>query len=74
MTDYDMSEQQPVVETTTEVEALIERLILGSVGSCTSNVKSPDIEWHNPMCRYRLLVEAATEFERLRAAPVGGVR
>lgn len=37
--------------------ALAKRLNRLSAGSCTCGAKSPDIQWHDAACRYRLAEE-----------------
>jgi hypothetical protein len=41
-----------------DVGGLLLRLDMATVASCTCEVKTPAVEHHRPMCRYRLLVEA----------------
>lgn len=42
-----------------DIPGLLLRLDMGTVASCTCGVKTPEVGYHGPMCRYRLLVEAA---------------
>lgn len=45
------------------------RLLIGAaVGSCTCNTKSPELVWHDPSCRYVILMMALENVE-IAAAP-----
>lgn len=37
---------------------LVERLLEAQVASCSCLTKTPDVQYHNPACRYRLFHEA----------------
>ena len=50
------------------LDALEKQLIALSVGTCTCNVKSPDIQWHDARCTYRMAVEASETVDALRSA------
>lgn len=47
-------------------EDLADRLLLATTAACTCQVPSPEIMFHDAMCRYRLFVEAAAEIRALR--------
>ena len=43
---------------------LLHRLDMATLASCTCLTKTDQVEFHNPMCRYRLLREAAMVIRR----------
>jgi hypothetical protein len=45
---------------------LTERLLRAAVGGCTCLTKSPDIQWHDTLCHYRLFTESFGEIEMWR--------
>lgn len=47
---------------------LMKRLLFGQVGGCNCDVKTPDINYHDPQCHYRLFIEAREEIRRLEEA------
>jgi hypothetical protein len=49
------------------IEDVAHRLRIGQIASCSCETKTPEVKYHQPYCRYRLLEEGATEIERLRA-------
>ena len=65
----------PVTDPTpTDLAApLNERLLRASIGGCTCRTKSPDIQWHDPLCHYRLFCEALGEVERLNGIYLSAV-
>lgn len=44
---------------------LVGRLSVAQIASCTCLTKSPAIEVHDPLCRYRLLGEARERIDKL---------
>lgn len=48
--------------------AILKQLTRLSVGSCSCGVKSPDLQWHEAGCRYRLAEEIRENVEALLAA------
>lgn len=52
----------------TPLKPIKERLILAQAGACNCITKTPAIEYHDSLCRYRLLEEARLEIERLEDA------
>ena len=53
--------------------ALLDRLISAQLGGCTCTAKSPELQWHDTQCTYRLcreaqiaLTAANAEIEKLR--------
>jgi hypothetical protein len=50
------------------VEPLKTRLLLAGVASCTCGTKTPDIVYHAPACRFRVIWEAGTRIDDLEAA------
>lgn len=46
----------------------MKRLLFGQVGGCNCDVKTPDINYHDPQCHYRLFIEAREEIRRLEEA------
>jgi len=45
--------------------AILKQLTVLSVGSCSCGVKSPDIQWHDAGCRYRMMEEIRENVEAL---------
>lgn len=45
--------------------AILKQLTRLSVGSCTCGAKSPDIQWHDGGCRYRLVEEIRENVEAI---------
>lgn len=43
---------------------LVQRLDLSTVASCTCLTKTPEVRFHDPMCRYRILREASAVLRR----------
>ena len=43
------------------------KLQLISIGSCDCLTKTPDIEYHDKFCRYRLITEAIRYIEKLES-------
>ncbi len=43
-------------------------LMLGIVGSCNCDIKTPEINYHAETCRYRLLVEGASDLRQAATA------
>lgn len=48
-----------------ERNGLLDRLHLATIGSCTCLTKTPDPQYHDNMCPYRLYRESAEEIEKL---------
>jgi len=46
------------------IEPLTDRLGRATAGSCNCNTKTPDVQFHDAMCYYRLFCEARDEIER----------
>ncbi len=61
-----MTDSQPPSKE--QVEDLVARLNLACVASCSCLVKTPVIRYHEPLCPYRVMQEAATEIVGLRSA------
>ena len=51
-----------------ESESLLDRLMEGSIGSCSCLTKTPELQYHNPTCHFRLHQESGREIRQLRAA------
>jgi hypothetical protein len=55
-------------DTVPVVPPLIDRLIRAQIAGCECATKTPDPQYHDGLCRYRLCHEACTEIWRLEAA------
>lgn len=51
-----------------DVKSLNLRLAISSTAACTCQTKTPAIEYHLPMCKYRLLWESMARIDELEAA------
>jgi hypothetical protein len=49
---------------------LVRRLEMATVASCTCLTKPPEVRFHDPMCRSRLLSEAAAALRRFMSVEV----
>ena len=59
-----------------EAEKLSNRILFAMAASCNCTTKTPETEYHDPSCRYRVLSEAAARLAELEAeqdALVGAV-
>lgn len=49
------------------IEDITHRLRFWQIAGCSCETKTPEVKYHVPYCRYRLLEEGAVEIESLRA-------
>ena len=56
---------ETATETVDLATAILKQLTRLSVGSCSCGVKSPDIQWHDAGCRYRMIEEVRENVEAL---------
>lgn len=45
---------------------IADRLLFATIASCTCLTKTPDHEWHQENCKYRIVIEAREEILKLR--------
>jgi len=55
-------------------EPLKDRLLRATAGSCTCDVKTPELQYHAPQCHYRLFEEAREEINRLNGIYLSAVK
>jgi len=51
----------------TDTRELVERLFEAQVGGCECLTKTPDIEYHDRLCKFRLCVESLSTIESLQS-------
>ena len=56
-------EEEPVPDRP-DPAMLLQKLDMSTMASCICRTRTPDIRFHDPMCRYRLLRQAAAVIRR----------